>query len=138
MSAHSPSSKPLSRRQLRDFGLLFAGLLALMFGVLRPWLGHHPAPSWVFPTAGVIAALALIVPSAMFPLYWTMMRIGDFIGPIVSRVILALMFYAAVLPIGLLMRASGADPMRRKLEAQADSYRVVSPQRPTTHWEKPW
>lgn len=138
MSAHTASGKPLSRRELRDFGLLFAALLALVFGGLRPWLGHHPAPGWVWPAALLVAALALGMPRALFPVYWIMMRIGDVIGPIVSRVILALTFYLAVLPIGLLMRMAGHDPMRRRLEASAASYRVISARPPSTHWEKPW
>lgn len=137
MSAHG-SPKPLTRKELRDFGLLFAVLLALIFGVLRPWLGHHPVPSWPLPTAGGLALLALLWPRALFPLYWIMMRIGDIIGPIVSRVILALTFYLAVMPIGLLMRASGHDPMRRRMDAQANTYRVASAQSPPNHWEKPW
>ena len=50
------------------------------------------------------------------------MKLGLLLHRIVSPVIMALLFYGTILPIGLLMRLTGKDPLRRKLDKNAASY----------------
>jgi hypothetical protein len=40
--------------------------------------------------------------------------------------------------MGLIMRARGIDPLKRKTNEQANSYRLVSKSRPGSHMLKPW
>jgi hypothetical protein len=46
-----------------------------------------------------------------FPIGWT-----------VSHLLLGSIFYGVITPIGLLLRASGHDPMMRKFDRNASSY----------------
>lgn len=46
------------------------------------------------------------------------MRLFKGFGPIV----MAILFYAVVTPIGLVMRLTGRDPLRLRLEPEASSY----------------
>jgi hypothetical protein len=44
---------------------------------------------------------------------------------LISPLVLAVLFYGCVTPIGFLMRLAGNDPMRRKLEPAAKSYWIT-------------
>ncbi|MCI0557030.1 MAG: SxtJ family membrane protein, partial [Nitrososphaera sp.] len=64
--------------------------------------------------------------------------IGHVLGWINSRIILGFIFYVMILPIGLIMRLFGRDPMRRRFENRASSYRVQSKNQPNDHLERPF
>ncbi len=67
----------------------------------------------------ILAAIVLVI-DMVWP---TLLRIpalawfglAEFLGSIVSRVILSILFLVLVTPVGLVRRMCGADPMRRKL-----------------------
>jgi hypothetical protein len=54
-------------------------------------------------------------------------------GLINTRILLGLVFFAVVTPIGLVMRLLGRDPVRRRLEPSTESYRMRCVPRPGTH-----
>jgi hypothetical protein len=109
-------------RDLRQFGLLLAGfvllagwLLGRRFGFAPPWplLGALSALSLVLAVARPMALRAVFLGwgTATWPISW-----------VVSHVLLALVFYGILTPVGLLVRLSGHDPMQRKLEPMATTY----------------
>jgi len=51
---------------------------------------------------------------------WT--RLGVLIGNVVGPIAVTLLFYAIVTPLGCVMRMSGKDPLRLRLDPGADSY----------------
>jgi hypothetical protein len=51
---------------------------------------------------------------------WT--KFGLALHAVVSPVMLGLIFYLCIAPIGFLMRLSGKDPLRLRYEPDADSY----------------
>jgi multisubunit Na+/H+ antiporter MnhG subunit len=53
-----------------------------------------------------------------------------------ARVILTVVFYLIVTPVGLARRLLGYDSMGRRLERDASSYRVAREPRPGSHVEK--
>ncbi len=59
-------------------------------------------------------------------LYQAWIKFGDLLGWINTRLILGLIFYVLIWPIGLLKRLF-ADPLTRTLDPQAQSYRISSP-----------
>ena len=124
--------------QLREFGFVMAGGLTLIFGVLGPWLRHHPAPLWLWIVNSVLAGLALLATRALGPLERLWMRFGLLLGAINNRIILALVFYGLLTPMGLVLRWRGRDPLRRRFEAAAASYRLPSRDRPGAHMAKPY
>jgi len=128
----------MQRKDLRSFGLVMAAALILIFGLLLPWIFDHAIPKWPWLGAGVFASLALIWPGVLAPVYKAWMKFGHVAGWINTRIILGLVFFLIVLPIGLLMRLSGKDPMARKLSAEPASYRVPSHRHDPKSLERPF
>ena len=130
----------LDRKGYREFGLVTGGIVAGLFGLLLPWLfGAESLPLWPWYIFGVLAAMALIVPMWLKPVYKYWMMFGLFMGTyIMTPLIMSLVFYGMFMPIGLIMRLFGKDGMARKLDAKAESYRVKSHQAPAKNLEKPF
>ncbi len=108
----------------RSFGLVFAAVLAFVT-VYQAVLG-------ALVLAGVAAGLglgllttALFRPALLAPFNRLWTRFGLLLHKIVSPVVLGVMFYGAVLPIGLVMRGLGHDPLRRRFKPEAQSYWIV-------------
>ncbi len=130
---------PKSRfKQLREFGFVMAGGLTLIFGILGPWLRHHPAPLWLWLLNSLLVILALLAPRSLMPLERLWMRLGLVLGAVNSRIILTLLFYGLFTPMGAVMRSRGYDPLRRRLDPAAASYRLTSRVRPGSHMAKPF
>lgn len=66
------------------------------------------------------------------------MRFGLVLGWINTRLILGLIFWGIVTPMGLVMRLFKHDPMTRKLENRVGSYRLASQTRTVVSMERPY
>jgi len=104
----------------RQFGLVFAAFFAVI-GLLPLVAGHAPR-WWAFAPALAFAAVALIRPGILRPLNVLWFRFGLLLHKVVSPIVLGLIFYVAVTPVGLTMRAFGKDPLKLKFDRTAPSY----------------
>jgi hypothetical protein len=129
---------PADRKQLREFGLVFAAGLIVMFGLLLPWLAGRSWPLWPWVAAGVFVTLALAFPPALRPLNALWLKIGHVLGWINTRIILGVVYFVVFLPAGLLLRLLHKDPMHRSIDASAASYRVPSKSAPNQQMERPF
>jgi len=119
-------------KQLRSFGLTVGGVFALIG--LWPLILHAADPRWwSVVVAGILIAPALVYPNSLFWPYKGWMAVGHVLGWINTRIILGVVFYAVVTPIGIVRRWLGKDPMGRRLQPDLDSYRVVRKPRPASH-----
>jgi hypothetical protein len=107
----------------RRFGLTFAALFAVVGGV-RLLLGHAYA-GWWLGAALVMLALALLWTAPLRPLNRLWLRLGLLLYHVVNPVVMALLFYSTMVPIGLLMRLCGKDPLRLRRDPEAQSYWLV-------------
>ena len=117
----------------RSFGLVFAAFSAVL-GALSFWHGTGRWPVW-FSLAVVMLIAALAVPKILAPFNWAWTKLGLVLHAIISPIVLAILFYACIAPIGSLMRLSGTDPLRRHYDADAETYWILrdppGPQRET-------
>ena len=125
----------VTNKQLRSFGFTVGGIFALMG--FWPLLVRSAAPRWW----AVVLAVCLFIPAVVFPrsLVWVhkgWMAVGHVLGWINTRIILGVVFYVIVTPIGVVRRWLGKDPMGRRLRPDLDSYRVVRKPRPASHLKK--
>jgi hypothetical protein len=135
---HTSHAAP-TRKDLRNFGLIMAGMILLFFGFLIPWIwNHRPWPLWPWMVSAVFVVVGLASPMVLGAVYRAWMKVGLVLGWINSRIILGVMFYGLVLPMGLIMRMMGKDPMARRLESDSPSYRVRSKKAPRDQLERPF
>jgi multisubunit Na+/H+ antiporter MnhG subunit len=125
----------ITRKQLRSFGFTVGGIFALI-GLWRLVI-HGEDPRWW----AVVVAVCLLVPAVVYPktLIWVhkgWMWVGHVLGWINTRIILGVVFYVIVTPIGAIRRWLGKDPMGRQLRPDLNSYRITRKPRPASHLTK--
>lgn len=125
-------------KELRRFGWVMAAFIALGFGIAVPWLRGAAWPAWPWLVAVVLAGAGWALPAALKPLYRAWMRLGQVLNWIVSRTTLALVYYVLVVPTGIAMRLFRTDPLRRRFEQEADTYRVTTRAPERQHLERPF
>lgn len=126
------------RKELRQFGLVAGTMTAGIFGLVLPLLFDREFPAWPWAAAAVLLCWAVIAPATLKPVYHVWMTIGLVLGWINTRIILGIMFFLIILPVGLLKRLTGRDPMERSLIRERKSYRVTSSVRDRKHMERPF
>jgi Saxitoxin biosynthesis operon protein SxtJ len=107
----------------RAFGLTLAAVFAVI-GVVRLVLSHSYA-GWWLGAAAVMLAFALAWPAALAPLNRLWLRLGLVLYKVVNPLVMGLVFFTTVMPIGLLMRALGKDPLRLRRDPAAGSYWIT-------------
>ena len=114
-----------TRKQLNQFGFVWLGFLTL-FGVIAFFKLDAPTLAkvlWVL--AVVVPVVGWLVPGFMRLVFVGMSYLAWPIGFVVSHVVLALVYYLVFVPIGLLMRVFGYDPMKRGFDPGAATYWIA-------------
>jgi uncharacterized membrane protein len=130
----------LDTKGLRQFGLILGCILVVVFGIILPlmWEWEIFPNLWWIATGVLVVAWALIAPDSMRGLHHGWMRVAMAIGSVVNSIILAIVFFMMITPMGIVMRMMGKDPMRRSLDGDLRSYRVISIVKPKEHVERPY
>jgi hypothetical protein len=80
------------------------------------WLRGHVVPPRVFLVVAMALALpALIAPAALGPVQRAWMRGAAVLGRVNARIMLTVVFFVVLVPIGLVLRCF-RDPLDRSLE----------------------
>ena len=128
----------LDRKGLRSFGLTTGAIVAGLFGLFFPWLLELRWPLWPWIIFLVLASMALLVPLWLRPIYRGWMRFGLLLSKITTPLILGIVFFLVIAPMGLLRRLVGGDKMARQFSDQSSSYRVNSERRSAKSLERPF
>jgi hypothetical protein len=116
-----PINKNPSDRQLIVFGLAWLVFLGLLGW--ESWAhGRYVAGEIAWILAGAVPLVGLLSPGLLRLVYLALSYATYPIGFVVSRVLLALVYYLALTPIGLTMRLFRYDPLSRRFDAKAESY----------------
>jgi hypothetical protein len=130
LSAPATTPAPLDAKALRKFGLTVGLVLVGLFGLALPLWKRRAVPAtlpiWPWPPGGLLCLLALVAPTSLRGFHALWMRAGGLLGWVNTRLILTALFLAVFTPIGLVMRLFGRDPMGRKLDRKAKSFRIES------------
>jgi predicted membrane metal-binding protein len=104
----------------RQFGLVFTAVFAIIGA--WPVLGGRPIRWWSLVLAAAFLTIALTAPHLLAPLNRVWLWIGLLMHRVVSPIVLGLLFFSTVTPIGLLLRALGKDPLRLRFDPEAPTY----------------
>ena len=123
---------PRDVKALRSFGLIVGGVFALIG--LWPWVFRQHAPrTWALAAAAALVLPAIVWPRALAPAHRAWMRIGHALGWLNSRILLGIVFFFVVTPLGFVLRLLGKDPLGRRFDPRAETYRMTRQARPGTH-----
>jgi hypothetical protein len=104
----------------RSFGLVFAVFFVLVAAL--PAAHGAPIRLWAFGVAAAFAAVAFLAPRVLGPLNLIWFKLGLLLHHVVNPVVMAIMFYGAILPMAVLLRWLGKDLLRLKREPENPSY----------------
>lgn len=108
------------RRELRKFGLVVGGVFVAI-GLLFLWRHPSRTPYFAWP-GGVLMGLGVILPQALKWVYIVWMSLAFVLGFVMAHVILTLLFFLVITPMGLVARLTGKDFLSLKLDRDAKTY----------------
>jgi hypothetical protein len=115
-------AEEIERPSDRSFGLVIAAVFSIL--AFFPLLLSPPAAIrwWALVIAVAFAGLAVFWTAPLAPLGRIWFLLGIILGQIVNPIVLAVLFYIAVLPIGLLMRLFSKTQVASRRNRAVESY----------------
>jgi hypothetical protein len=103
----------LSPAEGRKFGLTVGAAFAVLAAV--SWWREHPTTTYIFGAlaAGLLIA-GLVVPGQLGPVYRGWMKFALLISKVTTPIFMGIVFFIVIMPIGLLMRLFGRNPVHHK------------------------
>ena len=124
--------------ELKQFGLLTGALIAGLFGLLFPWLLEKSSPWWPWLISTILILWALLWPLTLKPLYIAWMRFGSFMNRITTPLLLGIVYFLIITPMGWMMRMVDRDMMQLKVNPDTQSYRRQSQHHSRETLERPF
>jgi hypothetical protein len=116
-----------SPRKIRDFGMVFFVVFALLGGVLL-YKGRSSGYACLALSV-VFVVLGTRAPGLLKPIHKVWMTLALLLGFFTSRLILCILYYCVVTPIGVMMRLLGKDLLDQRWNTEASSYWIKKDQK---------
>ena len=114
----------ISKKQLREFGLLIGFGFPILIGWLLPSIFGHQFRTWTLWIGVPGLLIGFTAPRLLHYPYKGWMLLGHVLGLINSHIILGLVFIFVLQPIAYIMRLTGYDPLKTKRKVEK-TYREV-------------
>src|SRR5262245_4672835 len=132
-----PIKAKRSFRAEREFGLVVGGALIVL---CLWWLYRERFATFTsigLPVGSLLVLFGVIYPRALFYPNKAWLAFAAGLSYVMTRIILAFVFFGVVLPIGYFKRLFGWDPLNRRAELRESYWNDYSDrQRDTRHYEK--
>ena len=112
-----------SKKKLREFGFLIGGI----FVVIAAILFYFEKESYYYlAIAGVLLIIpAFFYPKLLLPIHKLWMAFSVVLGYFSTRLILGILFYLVITPMGLIAKLFGTDFLDRKIEKNKETYWIL-------------
>ena len=96
----------------RSFGILFS----IVFAIIAFWpiINGNPLRLWSIPISIIFLVLGLLNSKLLNPLNIIWVKFGELLGRIIAPIVMAIIYFIIVTPIGLFMRLIGKDLLNLK------------------------
>ena len=91
----------------RSFGILF--FIVFITIALWPLFSESHIKIWSLIISLIFLFLGLINSKLLIPLKYTWIKLGEFLGRVIAPVVMVIIYFFIVTPIGLIMRIAGKD-----------------------------
>lgn len=124
------SLNQIELKRIKRTGLI-APIILLAIGTLHLKKGHLGLALFLYILATVIFFMTMFLPSVF-------KRTTNAIGELITKLLLSVVFYIAITPLGLIMRLFGKDMLKKRIEKDRDSYWIKkeSAAEPISSYEK--
>ncbi len=112
--------KQIKKKDLKTFALIWS-FIFLIVG-LWPLIAGNTVRLWAIVVMLIFGIIAFLKPSLLSSFYKIWVKVGEFIGGIISKVIMIVLFYGMFTPIAFMLRLLGKDLLRKKLDKSSSSY----------------
>ena len=119
MNTHVDSN---NTKELKSFALTMMWAIPVLFIVIFPWIFDSLVRWQVLWFSLLLGSLYLFYPKGIYPFYRVWMSIAGVLGWINTRLLLGLVFYCMILPIGFLLRTVGKLHYHANLNKNNSSY----------------
>ncbi len=127
-----------SVKQLRQFAITTGLVVAFLFAWFIPWLTDSGTNYEVLLYALLWILWGQILPKTLAPVFRGWMHFGLLMSKIMTPLILSLLYFLLIMPIGFFMKIFIKDPLSRKFEKNTQSYRIDSQEIEPENLEKPF
>jgi len=110
----------MKKEELRNFGFIWSGIF-LVVGIIPTFRGEG-IKIWSIMIGAIFTVIVLVNPFVLSGFYKLWIKIGDFIGGIVSKIVLFILFFCIFTPISFVLRFAGKDLLNKKLDKNVNSY----------------
>ncbi len=98
----------------RKFGVTLGAAFLVLASLLRVLRGPSVGVLIVAAVSGVLLLAALVAPTRLGPVERLWMGFGLLLSRLTSPILLAILYFLVITPIGLLRRAFGHNALRRR------------------------
>ena len=117
----SPKSK-IKISSNRNFGLVFF-IVFLIVG-LWPLTYENPIRIWSVIISLIFLILGLINSKLLTPLNKLWLKFGMILGDIIVPIVMGVVFFLVITPIGFIMRIMGKDLLKKRYDKKKETYWV--------------
>ena len=110
----------VKRGSERSFGIVFA-IVFLLIGIY-PLTDGSEIRLWSLIIALIFFMLAYVAPQYLSVPNKLWFKLGFLLGAVVSPIVMALVYYSTVAPIGMFMKLLGKDLLNKKIDSSAKTY----------------
>ena len=96
----------------RSFGVLFC----IVFALIAAWpvIQDGQVRIWPIPISFIFLVLGLLNSKLLSPLNLAWIKFGELLGRIIAPIVMAIVYFLIITPIGLFMRLIGKDLLNTK------------------------
>ena len=113
-------SNKTNKSSNRSFGIVFF-IVFLLIG-FYPFLNQEELKLWSIIISFIFLILGIMNSKILTPFNKIWIKLGIFLGKIISPIIMGLIFFLVVTPIGIFMRILGKDLLNLKFKGDKKSY----------------
>ena len=114
------SNTSIKQGSEKSFGIVFS--IVFLIITMYPLINSKEPHLWTLIVSIILLFMSYVTPKALRLPNKLWFKFGILIGSIIAPIIMALVYFITVLPTGLIMRLTGKDLLKQKLDKNAESY----------------
>ena len=105
-----------NQSSVKSFGILF--FIVFLLISFWPLINSQSIRIWPLPIALIFLLLGLLKSKILIPLNNVWIKLGEILGLIIAPLVMCIIYFIIVTPIGLLMRMLGKDLLNLKFNSK--------------------